>query len=64
MSTFGKNRSVIGLATNRTLDPRSPNHRWVDEGLVVRSTPEDDWNAIDANLAVDERGTPWLVWGS
>jgi arabinan endo-1,5-alpha-L-arabinosidase len=36
----------------------------VDQGLVVRSTPEDDWNAIDANLAVDERGTPWLVWGS
>jgi arabinan endo-1,5-alpha-L-arabinosidase len=64
VSTFGKNRSVIGLATNRTLDPRSPDYRWVDEGLVVRSTPEDDWNAIDANLAVDERGTPWLVWGS
>ena len=64
VSTFGKNRSVIGLATNRTLDPTSPDYRWVDEGLVVRSTPEDDWNAIDANLAWDEKGTPWLAWGS
>jgi arabinan endo-1,5-alpha-L-arabinosidase len=64
VSTFGKNRSVIGLATNRTLDPTCPEYRWVDEGKVVGSTPEDDWNAIDPNLAVDEEGTPWLVWGS
>ena len=64
VSTFGKNRSVIGLTTNRTLDPRSPDYRWVDEGKVVGSTPEDDWNAIDPNLARDERGSPWLVWGS
>jgi arabinan endo-1,5-alpha-L-arabinosidase len=64
VSTFGKNRSVIGLATNQTLDPKSPDYRWVDEGKVVGSTPDDDWNAIDPNLAVDEKGRPWLVWGS
>ena len=64
VSTFGKNRSVIGLATNRTLDPASPDYRWVDEGRVVGSTAADDWNAIDPNLAFDERGSPWLVWGS
>jgi len=64
VSTFGKNRSVIGLATNRTLDPGSPDYRWVDEGRVVGSTPDDDWNAIDPNLAMDERGQPWLAWGS
>jgi len=64
VSTFGKNRSVIGLITNRTLDPRSPDYRWVDEGKVVGSTPEDDWNAIDPNLAFDEKAAPWLVWGS
>jgi arabinan endo-1,5-alpha-L-arabinosidase len=64
VSTFGKNRSVIGLTTNRTLDPLSPDYRWVDEGKVVGSTPEDDWNAIDPNLAFDEKAAPWLVWGS
>lgn len=64
VSTFGKNQSVIGLATNRTLDPGSPDYRWVDEGLVVESTPADDWNAIDANLALDGTGSPWLIWGS
>jgi len=64
VSTFGTNRSVIGLATNRTLDPTSPDYRWVDEGRVVGSTSGDDWNAIDANLAVDEKGRPWLAWGS
>jgi arabinan endo-1,5-alpha-L-arabinosidase len=64
VSTFGKNRSVIGLITNRTLEPRSPHYRWVDEGLVVASTPDDDWNAIDPNLAFDDKGNPWLVWGS
>jgi arabinan endo-1,5-alpha-L-arabinosidase len=64
VSTFGKNQSVIGLATNRSLDPASPDYRWVDEGRVVGSTAADDWNAIDPNLAFDDQGGPWLVWGS
>lgn len=64
VSTFGKNRSVIGLATNRTLDPTSPDYHWVDEGRVVASTAADDWNAIDPNFVVDGDGNPWLVWGS
>jgi arabinan endo-1,5-alpha-L-arabinosidase len=64
VSTFGSNRSVIGLATNRTLDPDHPDYRWVDEGKVVGSRPEDDWNAIDANLVVDADGGHWLAWGS
>lgn len=66
-STFGSNRSVIGLATNATLDPGAPGYAWVDEGLVIRSNApgtSDDWNAIDPNLALDEAGEPWLVFGS
>ena len=50
VSTFGKNRSLIGLATNATLDPNAPNYRWVDEGKVVESFPENNYNAIDANF--------------
>jgi arabinan endo-1,5-alpha-L-arabinosidase len=64
VSTFGSNHSVIGLITNKTLNPQSPDYAWVDEGLVVASTRSDDWNAIDANLVVDKDGNQWLTWGS
>src|SRR6266480_5998424 len=64
VSTSGSNHSVIGLITNQTLDSDSPNYRWVDEGPVVGSRREDDWNAIDPNLVMDENGGMWLAMGS
>ncbi|MGI4863758.1 MAG: family 43 glycosylhydrolase [Janthinobacterium lividum] len=65
ISTFGKNRSAIGLATNKTLDAKSPAYKWVDHGPVVQSVPgRDQWNAIDPNLIRDEAGQPWLAFGS
>jgi len=64
VSTFGKNESAIGLATNATLDPASPKYKWVDEGMVVRSRKEDDWNAIDPNLVIEDNERVWLTWGS
>jgi arabinan endo-1,5-alpha-L-arabinosidase len=64
VSTFGSQNSAIGLATNTTLDPKSPDYAWKDQGLVLRSKPGDKWNAIDPNLVLDENGQPWLVWGS
>lgn len=63
-STFGSPRSVIGLATNVTLDPTSPEYSWVDEGLVIESTGAENWNAIDPNFIVDADGNPWLAFGS
>lgn len=63
-STFGSNRSVIGLATNSTLDPRDPDYVWVDQGLVWSSVPDDDYNAIDPGIVEDENGTPWMAFGS
>ena len=64
-SLFGRNVSAIGVATNRTLDPRSPEYRWTDHGMIVESIPgRDEWNAIDANVIVDEDGTGWLCFGS
>jgi arabinan endo-1,5-alpha-L-arabinosidase len=63
-SAFGKNTSGIALLTNKTLDPDSPNFRWVDQGLVLRSHAEDDFNAIDPNLVLDSDGHAWLSFGS
>ncbi len=65
VSTFGHNDSAIGLATNRTLDPASPDYKWTDAGMVIRShAGQDDWNAIDPNLATGGHGEQWLVFGS
>lgn len=63
-SVFGKNTSGIALATNGTLDPSSPNYKWVDHGLVLRSFAKDDFNAIDPNLILDAKGEAWLSFGS
>lgn len=65
ISTFGKNRSCIGLATNRTLDPGDPAFQWKDHGPVIESVPgRDEWNAIDPNLILDDAKVPWLAFGS
>ncbi|MDQ0680688.1 arabinan endo-1,5-alpha-L-arabinosidase [Arthrobacter pascens] len=62
-STFGKNLSVIALATNTTLDPADPAYKWVDQGQVISSKGER-FNAIDPGIAEDEDGTPWMSFGS
>lgn len=64
VSTFGRNRSAIGLATNVTLNSESDDFEWIDEGLVIESMPEDDYNCIDPNLVLDADDNPWLAFGS
>ncbi len=64
VSSFGSNTSVIGLATNVTLDPTDPNYAWVDEGVVIQSMSADNYNAIDPNVVQDRDGNLWLSFGS
>ncbi len=62
-SSFGTNNSVIGLATNKTLDPGNSAYGWVDRGLVFRSSTADNFNAIDPEVVL-EGGRAWLAFGS
>ncbi|MEO7888737.1 MAG: arabinan endo-1,5-alpha-L-arabinosidase [Vicinamibacterales bacterium] len=64
VSTFGSNRSGIGLATNKTLDPASPDFKWEDHGVVIESQRSDYYNCIDPNAFFDRDGRAWLSFGS
>jgi arabinan endo-1,5-alpha-L-arabinosidase len=64
VSTWGKNTSAIGLATNATLDPGATNFGWGDGGLVIGSSKEDPFNTIDPSVTVDPSGNLWLAFGS
>ena len=60
-STFGKNTSAIGLLSNTSLSDKDG---WKDEGCLVASKGDrDNWNAIDPNFIVDEKGNPWVLSG-
>jgi arabinan endo-1,5-alpha-L-arabinosidase len=64
VSTWGKNTSAIGLASNPTLDPTDPNFRWTDHGVVIQTTSTNNFNAIDPCVAWDAEGKLWLGFGS
>ncbi len=64
VSSFGSNISAIALATNTTLSPQDPNYAWVDEGIVIQSSKENNYNAIDPNVVQDRAGNLWLSFGS
>jgi arabinan endo-1,5-alpha-L-arabinosidase len=63
-SSFGKNTSAIGLATNPTLNPEDSNFQWTDHGMVIQSNPQVDFNTIDPAVFHDTDGSLWLVFGS
>ncbi|WP_407425069.1 family 43 glycosylhydrolase [Treponema sp.] len=64
VSTFGKNISAIGMLSNKTLNPSSPDYKWEDMGVVIASTEKDNFNAIDPAVCTDENGQDFLLLGS
>jgi arabinan endo-1,5-alpha-L-arabinosidase len=64
VSTFGKQISAIGLASNATLDPTSPNWQWTDHGPVIQSVEGSPFNAIDPAVFLDADGRFWMAFGS
>ncbi|MEW4561347.1 arabinan endo-1,5-alpha-L-arabinosidase [Bremerella sp. JC770] len=64
VSSFGKNRSAIALATNVTLDPDSDAFEWIDQGIVLESKSSDDFNAIDPAVIQTGSGELWMSFGS
>jgi beta-glucanase (GH16 family) len=62
--TDGKQTSVIGLATNVTLDCDATNFSWHDCGEIIHSTNGDLFNTIDPSAFRDDDGKLWLAFGS
>jgi arabinan endo-1,5-alpha-L-arabinosidase len=63
-STFGSKVSAIGLTTNVTLDPASPDYKWVDQGEVISTSASSAVNAIDPAVFKDTSGEVWFTYGS
>lgn len=65
-STFGSQRSVIGVATSPALNPDSAAGGWNDRGKVLESFDDVSYtyNAIDPNIAFDEQDRVWMAFGS
>jgi arabinan endo-1,5-alpha-L-arabinosidase len=64
VSTFGKQTSAIGLATNPTLDQSATNYFWTDCGPVIKSKTGSAFNTIDPSVMLDTDGKLWLAFGS
>lgn len=66
LSKNGAPKSTIGMAWNMTLDPSSPDFKWVDGGPVLSTDYNvgGGYNCIDPFVYVDDAGEPWLAYGS
>jgi arabinan endo-1,5-alpha-L-arabinosidase len=59
-AVFGDNISCITHLTTSNIGGGD----WTDHGPVICTQGSERYNAIDADVAVDTDGTPWLAFGS
>lgn len=64
ISSWGQYVSAVGLLTSPTLDPKNPNYKWTDHGMVVHSSEGENLNAIDPGVIHAPDGTLWICYGS
>jgi arabinan endo-1,5-alpha-L-arabinosidase len=58
-------KSQIKMLWTKSLDPNSPDYKWVEGGVVASSDGLEDLNAIDPGAFLDPNtGKLWLVYGS
>jgi hypothetical protein len=55
--------SAVTLMTSPTLDPSSPNYKWIDRGVAISGPVGVTHSVIDAAPVLDASGKLWLVWG-
>src|SRR5579863_2946541 len=61
----GQPHGQIYMASSKSIDPASPDYKWVDGGLVASSDGVEDCNAIDPGAFLDPTdGKLWLTYGS
>jgi arabinan endo-1,5-alpha-L-arabinosidase len=61
----GQPRAAINMISNKTLDPKSPDYKWIEGGVVASSDGVEFCNAIDPGVFRDPTdGKLWLVYGS
>jgi arabinan endo-1,5-alpha-L-arabinosidase len=56
--------SAVGLMTSPTLNPKNPDYKWTDCGMVVHSSEGENLNAIDPGVCLAPDGTLWISYGS
>ncbi len=64
VSSWGSFNSAVALVTSPTLNPKSPDYKWTDRGVVLSSDGKEDLNAIDPGVMLAPDGTLWLCYGS
>lgn len=65
VSSFGSQNSVIGLATNATLEFSDPSYAWADQGMVIESEVGYSYNTIDPSIFYDDNtNRMWMTFGS